>query len=96
MVTKNPAGIENLRLKTRIPTKGIIPNTDSSAAIWAKESAEKAHFTFSGKFRSAWLVPQCDEHSTIAGIPDARIPVMMSKMRLFNLKFIYSDPLRRV
>ncbi len=96
MVTKNPAGIKNLRLKKRIPTRGITPKTDISAAIWANEWAETEHFASIGNSRPAWLVAQCDEHSVRTGIPDARIPMTISRMRLFDLKFINSDPLRRL
>ena|GEM_PF-5096106 len=96
MVTKNPAGIENLRLNRRKPTRGITPKTDSSAAIWTKEWTEKEHFPSIGKSRPAWLVPQCDEHRIMTGIPDARIPIMMIRMRLFDLIFIDSDPMCRL
>ena len=77
-----------LSLTSKRPARGKTKRADNPMAIWTNEWNEKGQLPSMGESRSRAFETQEDEHNVTAGIPDTRMPMMISRMNFFLVRFI--------
>ena len=84
-----------LSLTRKRPARGKTKRADNTMTIWTNEWSEKGQLPSMGESRSRAFETQKDEHNVTAGMPDTRMPMMISRMKFFLVRFIYCGPLCR-
>jgi hypothetical protein len=84
-----------LSLIRKRPAKGKIKRADNTMAIWTNVWNEKGQLPSKEESRSRALETQEDEHNVITGMPDTRMPMIISRMRCFLVIFISCGQLGR-
>ena len=77
-----------LSLTSKRPASGKTKRADNPMAIWTNEWNEKGQLPSMGESRSRSLETQEDEHNVITGMPDTRMPMMISRIIFFLVRFI--------
>jgi len=77
-----------LSLTIKKPAKGKTKRADNTRAIWTKEWNTKGQLPSRAESNSRSPEVQQDEHSVIAGIPDNRRLIMITRMICFLALFI--------